>query len=266
MGDRKTKRTKIDIFLKLSAMLLKGNDKLTTEIFCQVIKQTTENPNTESNELGWQLLLLCVNFAVPTEDLRPYLLTHCIKNMGTSEAIGRYAVKTMQMCIRAFRLPPRTEKVTKVEVMCAQAMEQVGIRVYFVDGKYTVINVDSLTTIGELECKLAQMLGIKDARAFALFEVSEDTMVQKSSERDRDTEEGIGPKADTEERVLDEGDRIMSIFSMWNRFFWQARNLEGKKIAAKFADKYHFLYKTHYYLDIEAHDHSAVEIMYIQAR
>lgn len=81
-----------------------------------------------------------------------------------------------------------------------------------------------------------------------------------------DIEVGAVEEVEKEERVLGKNERIMSVFSMWNRFFWQARSLEGKKGAKKFADKYHFLYKVQYFVDVKDSDPSAVELMYIQAR
>ena len=49
---------------------------LRDEIFCQIIKQTTENPNKTSNILGWQLLCLCTGCFLPTEDFSKYLVGH----------------------------------------------------------------------------------------------------------------------------------------------------------------------------------------------
>lgn len=172
MGDRTTKRETSDHVSVITSLLMKGVERLSTEIFSQLIKQTTENPDEDSNDWGWQLILICISFASPSEELMPFLMSHCVKNLNTSPFIGGYAAKVMQQCIRSCKLVPRVEKIMKVEVYSAQVMEEVGVKVYYVDGRYSVMNVDSLTTVGELEVKIADMLGIKVIlliRHFVLF-------------------------------------------------------------------------------------------------
>mgnify|MGYP002403097732 CR=1 FL=1 len=49
---------------------------LRDEVYCQLIKQTTKNPNQRSLLLGLKLLWLCASCFPPSPELYPFLLSH----------------------------------------------------------------------------------------------------------------------------------------------------------------------------------------------
>ena len=51
---------------------------LVDEISCQIMKQLTENRSSKSDSVsrGWKLLLIILNYFIPSEHLRPYFVKY----------------------------------------------------------------------------------------------------------------------------------------------------------------------------------------------
>jgi len=63
------------IAIKLVKKALK-TPLLRDEIYCQLVKQTTKNPNSTSNARGWELLVLCSTIFRVHSDYESVLLKH----------------------------------------------------------------------------------------------------------------------------------------------------------------------------------------------
>ena len=83
------------------------------------------------------------------------------------------ATKAIYQCIRSFKLEPRTENLNLVDLEITIRMVDATTRVYFADGKYVLVPMDSLTSIQELQDIIAQKLGIKDPSPFAIIETGD---------------------------------------------------------------------------------------------
>eukprot|EP00941_MAST-03F_sp_MAST-3F-sp1_P004877 g4877.t1 len=65
-----------------------GNEgKLATEIYCQLIKQLSENPNPVSERKGWQLLSILVSFVKPGPGFAEFFLVFVKENAPQQKAI-----------------------------------------------------------------------------------------------------------------------------------------------------------------------------------
>ena len=94
MGDRKSVKEGTGHAYKLLNNCIHAPEELRDEIYCQLIKQTTNNPNPESLKRGWQLFGICSGAFPPSKEFEPFLLTHCQRNAKHPE-VGTYAKFTM---------------------------------------------------------------------------------------------------------------------------------------------------------------------------
>jgi myosin-7 len=242
MGDRSTGKGTIDHAQKLLNNMLLAPEELRDEIFCQMVKQTNNNPSTESCTKGWQLMLIALAAFPPSAELQPHLMAYCVENLNSPQGnVPKLAELALHKIQKIVRLGPRREIPTKLEMEALRDGNPVVVRVWFLDDKYTMLKVDSWLTAEEFEEMIAHKLGIQDARSFSIFEVS-------STE---------------EERVLDADERILDLVAYWQRMEAEERQRKGKGAEI---EEFKFFFKVRLFFDVEDDDTSAIEMMYIQAK
>lgn len=98
MGDRVTRKETGSHAQKLMKNTLHAPEELRDEIFCQLIKQTTENPMPESTQKGWQLMAIAAGTYPPSREFEPYLMYYCEQHKE-DPVVGDLA-KSVQMRIK----------------------------------------------------------------------------------------------------------------------------------------------------------------------
>ena len=69
---------------------------LVDEIFCQIVKQITDNKSIkmDSVQRGWKLLAVILNYFIPSEQLQPYVVEYLKNNRNQSGSCGKKFVLT----------------------------------------------------------------------------------------------------------------------------------------------------------------------------
>ncbi|CAE6493414.1 unnamed protein product [Rhizoctonia solani] len=91
--------------------------ELRDEIYCQVVKQLTDNPNTESTFRGWQLLCVLLVTFPPSKNfegyLRSFMLTKVKQTEGRIDVMAKYCLHRLPVIAKK---GPRGKPPTATEI------------------------------------------------------------------------------------------------------------------------------------------------------
>ncbi|CAM9509244.1 unnamed protein product, partial [Choristocarpus tenellus] len=128
MGDRRTKETGIQILKSLMKRMIEGSQVFKDEIFCQLCKQTTSNPDVNSDLRGWQLIVATLAVAATSELLKPFFIKHCeqVPVGAIPQAYGAGAVQALEKTVKA---KPRKAPPCDMEIMALVQLSAVPVLV-----------------------------------------------------------------------------------------------------------------------------------------
>jgi len=237
MGDRGSGKSRLEHCQKILSNMLQSPEELRDEVYCQLVKQLTANPSAESSARGWQLLAACLATFPPSDELAPYLGSHCARSAEGDDGAA--------FCLRALskicELGTRRELPTVVELESTLRRERALVRVFFLDAKFVAVPVDSWTTAAGCVEAVCDLLGVRSRAPFALFEAS----------------------TEDEERALDPEERVLDLVAYWHRLEVEARAKLGKQASL---EEFHFQFKVRFFLEVPDDDQAAVEMLYVQAK
>ncbi|KAM9729088.1 unconventional myosin-VIIa-like isoform 2-T3 [Menidia menidia] len=166
MGDYPSKRVRS--INELTDQIFEGALKaepLKDEIFCQILKQLTDNHIKFSEEKGWELLWLCTGLFPPSNILLPH-----VQKFLQSKKHYPLAPDCMQRLQKALRNGSRKYPPHLVEVEAIQhKTTQIFHKVYFPDDSDEVFEVESSTKAKDFCHNISGRLMLKSAEGFSLF-------------------------------------------------------------------------------------------------
>ncbi|GAA6091197.1 myosin VIIAa [Tachysurus ichikawai] len=166
MGDYPSKRTRSvnELTDQIFEATLKA-EPLKDEIYCQILKQLTENHVKYSEEKGWELLWLCTGLFPPSNVLLPH-----VQRFLQSKKHHPLSMDCMQRLQKALRNGSRKYPPHLVEVEAIQhKTTQIFHKVYFPDDTDEAFEVESSTKAKDFCLNISGRLLLKSADGFSLF-------------------------------------------------------------------------------------------------
>lgn len=247
MGDRLTKKPDYEHAWKLLNTCIQAPEQLRDEVYCQLMKQTTKNPNESSRLLGWKLIGICAGAFAPSKEFFPYVMSYC-QTHKSDAAVESYAKFALARLTKTMNLGPRKETPTFMEILAAKDMKPFFVRVYHLDGTYDSVPITAWVTPALLKQMICEVRGIGDPSSFGIFEFT----------------------PDSEERSLDPDERIADLIAYWQRLFEEEKakseNKKFRKDRKRALIKFHrIMFKVALYLETDKDDHAAHHEHYVQA-
>ncbi|XP_029309255.1 LOW QUALITY PROTEIN: unconventional myosin-VIIb-like [Cottoperca gobio] len=140
------------------------HEVLQDEIYCQIMRQMTNNNNRLSMERGWQLMWLCSGLFSPSHNLMGHT-QHFLESRrrdllspGCLQRLHRMRSKEPR------KLPPHQVEVDAIQ----QNSMQIFHNVHFPNDTSDIFEVKSTTTIEDLCCTIASHLKLSSAEGYGL--------------------------------------------------------------------------------------------------
>ncbi|BFZ00532.1 hypothetical protein BsWGS_03571 [Bradybaena similaris] len=146
------------------------NKYLREEIYCQIVKQLTNNPDKASADRGWCLLTMLTSLTPPSSELIDHILVFI---QGSSHPLARHCERNIKMKRRrgGDRLYPSHPMEHD---MVSKQQQNVKILVYLPDQTTQVLDVASHTRIFDLKKEIANRLQLKSFHEYSLFLTAQD--------------------------------------------------------------------------------------------
>ncbi|KAI3369062.1 hypothetical protein L3Q82_026031 [Scortum barcoo] len=149
------------------------NEALRDEIYCQIMKQMTNNNNRFSMEQGWQLLWLCCGLFPPSQSLLKH--TQRFLESRRREPLASDCLQRLQSSLRMEprKLPPHQVEVDAIQ----QNSTQIFHKIHFPNDTGEIFEVATSTRIKDLIQNITNKLNLTSADGFSIFVKTHDKVL-----------------------------------------------------------------------------------------
>ena len=242
MGDRKSSKSAVLHAKKYVKIVLIGNQILRDEAYLQIYKQLHGNNKFNSLMRGWKLMAIMASCFVPkNKDIFNIILNYLFFEMQ-NEKEAQIINHIKYIFVRMIRIKgkERHHVPCEEELNSIEKLIPIELPVKFFTGNQTIIKVESYTTIRELKIELMNKLDFNIQRAiyYSIYEICE-------------------KKSGTEERFIDDGEKVCDILSVWNNEI-EAMKKKGETC------RFHLYLKLLIYYPFEREDIDTLSVVYYQ--
>lgn len=138
-------------------------EELRDEIFCQICKQLTDNPNAISFKKGWILLSLCIGCFPPSDSFELYLRQF----IRTGPQL--YAPYCEKRLDRVIQNGPRKQPSSTMELKACKTTDPIIVTINLMNEASIQVEIDSASTSEEVCIAVAKAIKLKDLLGFSLF-------------------------------------------------------------------------------------------------
>lgn len=168
------KETKNDSTLFSHAYIIIQNglekSSLRDEIYCQLIKQATNNLKEKYLIRIWELIGYCTGCFGPSEYFQKFLLKFLDTKMQEVGEIGTWSSFCKDRLDKTLEFGKRFFVPTEKELKAVQNRKPIIQEFFFLDGKQKKIPIYSSTTAMEALEFLLQMVGLKNQEGYMIYE------------------------------------------------------------------------------------------------
>lgn len=161
------------------------------EVYLQLCKHITENPENQSLGRAWQLMCICVGAFPPSLDFEPYLLNFLQTNEKNKGIIGQYAKYALRKLQSTLAFGPSENSVSIEEIEAYGDRPPMMATVTLVDGTPVTkeFPVPPHFSVDDVMRICSEFLALKDQRAdlFGIFVKESDSKKRANIAKDIDT-------------------------------------------------------------------------------
>ncbi|GAB1607514.1 unconventional myosin-X isoform X1 [Argonauta hians] len=144
--------------------------ELRDELYCQIVRQTHRNPDTDALIKTWGVMSFCSAAFSASKTLHKYLVSYVKKHIA-DETVGKYA-KICYSQLRKPRVMARKYPPSASEILSVQSLSPLVCKIHFMDGKTKAVHAMPCDTTAEILDKVAHKIGLQSVEGWALYEVT----------------------------------------------------------------------------------------------